>query len=144
MAHFDTHMSMQHRVDAVCKKCNFLLRRIKSTKQYTTKRVCHSFVTALVISNLVYCNTLLLDLTAYHMTHLQKMHHKAAHLVVLTPVSADITPVVVDLHCLSVMQRIKIHDLLNPRIRNPSLRQLYDHLQLTVPPVLKSIGRRGF
>ena len=29
-AHFDTHMSTQHKVDAVCKKCNFHLRCIKS------------------------------------------------------------------------------------------------------------------
>ena len=31
-----------------------------------------------------------------------------------------------------------------PRTRHPRLWQLYDHLQLVVPPVSKSIGRCGF
>ena len=77
---FDTHTSMRHLVDAACKKCNFHLRRITSIRPYITKRVCHSLVIALVVSSLDYCNALMLDVPAYHLTRLQKMHNTAARL----------------------------------------------------------------
>ncbi|KAI0215724.1 hypothetical protein LSAT2_032215, partial [Lamellibrachia satsuma] len=73
-------------------------RRIKSIRPYMTKRVCHSLVIALVVSSLDYCNALLLEIPEYHLTRLQKTHNRAARLVVLTPISAHITPVLVDLH----------------------------------------------
>ena len=72
-AHFDTHRSMQHHVGAVCKKCNFQLRRIKSIRPYITKRVCQSLVIALVVSSLDYCHALLLEIPEYHLTPLQKI-----------------------------------------------------------------------
>ena len=37
-----------------------------------------------------------------------------------------------------------LSELWNQRTRHPHLRQLYDHLQLPVRPVSKSIGRPGF
>ena len=77
---FDTHTSMRHLVDAVCKKCNFHLRRITSIRPYVTKHVCHSLVIALVVSSLDYCNALMLEVPEYHLSHLQKIHNRAARL----------------------------------------------------------------
>ena len=92
-AHFDTHVN---------KKCNFHLRRIKSISPFITKRVCQSLVIALVVLSLDYCKALLLDIPEYHLTHFQKIHNRAACLVVLTPISAHITSVLEDLHWLPV------------------------------------------
>ena len=50
-----------------------------------------------------------MDLLEYHLTRLQKIHNRAARLVVLTvltPVSSHITPVLEQLHWLPVRQRI--------------------------------------
>ena len=75
---------------------------------------------------------------------------------------AQTTPVLVDLPWLPIRQCMKLkvlaylykamHDLaptylselLNQRTRHPRLWQLHDHQQLVVPPVSKSISRRGF
>ena len=126
------------------------------------KHVCHSLVIALVVSSLDFCNALLQDLPEYQLTRLQKIHNRAARLVVFTPVSSHITPVLEQLHWLTVRQRIvfkvlvfiykALHDLapeylshlLHPRTRNPRLRQLHDRLQPAVTPASISIGRRGF
>ena len=151
---------MQHHVDAVCKKCNFHLRHIKSIRPYITKHVCHSLVIAPVVSSLDYCNALLLDIPEYHLTRFQKIHNKAARLVVLTTISEHIKPVLVDLHWLPVRQciKFKVHickamndlastyllELLNKRTINPRLQQLYDDLQLAVPPASKSIDKHCF
>ena len=133
-AYFD--MSTKQHVDAVCRKCNYDLRRTRSIRTYITKHVCHSLVIAVVVSSLDYCNALLLDLPEHQLTRLQKIHNRAARLVVLTPVSSHITPVLEQLHWLTVRQRIvlkvlvfiykALHDLapeylshlLHPRTRN--------------------------
>ena len=91
---------MKQHVDAVCRKCNYHLRRIRSIRTYVTMHVCHSLVIALVISSLDYCNALLLDLPEYQLTRLQKIHNRAARLVVLTSASSHTTPVLEQLHWL--------------------------------------------
>ena len=58
--------------------------QIHEARPYITKCVCHSLVIVLVVSHLDYCNALLLDMPEYHMTRLQKIHNRAARLVVLT------------------------------------------------------------
>ena len=105
--HFDSHMTMRHHVDTVCKMCSFRLRRIKSVRPFTTKRACHTLVIALVSPNLDYCNALLLDLAEYRPTRLLKIHNKAARLVILT----HVTPVLVELHWLLVKQRIQLSNM---------------------------------
>ena len=47
------------------KKCNFHVRGIKSIRPYITKRVCHSLIIALVVSNLDYCNALQLEIPRF-------------------------------------------------------------------------------
>ena len=98
-AYLDIHMSMKQHVNAVCRKCNYHL--IRSIRIYFTKHVCHSLVIALVVSSLDYCNALVLDLPEYQLKCLQNMHNRAARLVVLTPVSSHIKPVIDQLttHC---------------------------------------------
>ena len=114
-AHFDIHVGMQHHVDAVC-KCNCHLRHIKSIRPYIMKHVCHSLVIAVVVSNLDCCSALLLVLP-YHLTRLQKIHNRAVCMVVLRPISAHITPVLVDLHWLPIGQCITFKVLVYIYIR---------------------------
>ena len=65
------------------KKCNFHVRGIKSIRPYITKRVCNSLIIALVVSNLNYCNAILLDIPRF---------------TVRVPKYASFTPVLRDLH----------------------------------------------
>ena len=48
----------------------------------------------------------LLHLPEYHFTRLPNIHNRAARLVVLTPVSLHITPVLEQLYWLPIRQRI--------------------------------------
>ena len=162
LAHFDIHLSMTSQVSAVCRKCYFHLRRIASIRNYISKSVCHRLVIALVVSNLDYCNALLLDIPGYLLRRLQVVHHRAARLVTLTSPRGHITPVMEALHWLPVSHRIifktpllvykalnglapgYLSDLLNLKNRNSKLRQLHDHLTLSVPQATLTIAKRAF
>ncbi len=161
-SHFDMHLTMSDHVKETCRKCNFHLRRIATIRAYITKSVCHKLVIALVVSNLDYCNALLCDIPSYLVRKLQVVHNRAARLVTLTRPRAHITPVLEALHWLPITHRITfklcvyvykclnglapsyLADLLTPKTRNPRLRQLHDHLELSVPRVGKDVGRRAF
>ena len=147
---------MQH-VDAVCRKCNYHLIRIRSIRTYITKHVCHSTC------------CFMLSLLQRSTAGPTRMSHNASpeNTQQSTPpgyshtcIFSHMTPVLEQLHWLPVRQRVvfkvlvfiykALHDLaseylsplLHPRTRNPRLRQLYDKRQLAVTPASKSIGRR--
>ena len=149
--YFDIHMRMKLHVDAVCRKCNYHLRRIRSIRTYITMHVCHSFVIALVISSFDYCNALLLELPQYHLTRLQKMHNIAApwlfsllSLHTSRQYSNNCTGCLpynalsLKYFCSFIPPEYLSHML------HPRTRQLYNKLQLAVTPASTSIGRRAF
>ena len=161
-AYFDIHMTMVPHIDAICKKCNYHLRRISSIRAYINKSLCHSIIMALVVSNLDYCNSLLLDVPDNQLSRLQRIHNRAARLVTLTALREHITPVLAALHWLPVAARIEyktlvyvykavnglapvyISELLTFKSRHSRLRQLHDHLQLSEPRSPLVIGKRAF
>ena len=102
--YFDIRMCMKYHILATCKKCNVHIRRI--IRGYIMKPACYFLITALVVSTIDYCNarsTVISD-----NTHLQNLHSSAAPRVVLTATSSHVTPVLVDLHWLSVRQCIRL------------------------------------
>lgn len=161
-AHFDIHMSMDQHINALCKKCNYHLRRIGSIRPYITNSVCNMLVRSLVLSNLDYCNALLLDVPDCLIKRLQRIQNRAARLVTRTPIRHHITPVLHSLHWLPVQTRIHykvivyvykalnglapdyLADLLEYDQRHTGLRQLCDRLRLRVPQTAKCVGKRAF
>ena len=117
---------------------------------------------ALVLSNLDYCNALLANASAANIRKLRLIHNRAACLVTLTRLHDHITPVLRSLHWLPVPYRIMckflvyvdkclaglapsyLCELLRPKTRHPRLRQLHDHLQLSVPVTVRDVHKCAF
>ncbi len=159
---FDTHLAMTAQVTALCKKCNFHLRRIKYVRKYLTTSATRHIVQALVLSNIDYCNSLLSSIPAYLLRRLQKIQNWAARIITRGSFYDHITPVLNELHWLPVQQRIKFKILLiiwksiNSQApsylsrlvsfyqRDSRLRSLRDPLTLNTPTCSKSVGRGAF
>ena len=71
-----------------------------------------SVVTALVWSNLDYCNAMLSKATAFQLSRLQRLQNRAARLITGVGIRDHITPVLKELHWLPVELRIHFNVLL--------------------------------
>ena len=110
--YFDSTMSMQSHVTAICQAAHLQLRNIgrirKSVSFEATEKLVHAFVT----SRLDCCNAMLYGLPVAQIKRLQHMLHIAARILSITPSSASVTPVLKNLHWLPVTQRIQYKILL--------------------------------
>ena len=161
-AYMNTHSTTSAQVDAICKKCNYHLRRIGSIRRYLTRDIVQGVVVALILSNIDYCNALLCGGPANQVTRLQKLQNRAARLVTRSPSDCRITPILMDLHWLPVAARIHykivlivykalhgqapqyLATLLQPRTRDPRLRQIYDKTDLDTPIPVRAGTRLAF
>ena len=152
---FDESLSMVPQVTATCKSAFYHLR-----KQLTF--AAQVLVQALVTSKLDYCNSLLYGLPKNVIKQLQRVQNAAARVVTLSPKFCHITPVLANLHWLSIYLRIElkilivtckplhglapayIKDLLQSYLPAPDLRSSKKNL-LVVPAFnINSYGRRAF
>ena len=159
---FDSTMSMEDHINAVCKTAHFHLYNLSRIRRYLTYDACATVVHALVTSRLDYCNSLLYGLSGKLLGRLQKVQNCAARLVALSRRRDHITPILKQLHWLPVNSRIKfkillltykaLHDqapsyltqLLHPYQPSRSLRS--SHMDLLVVPEshYKCYGARSF
>ena len=102
----DRGNTSESQVNALCKKCTFLLRRIGSIRSFLPRDVLQGIVTALVLSNLDYCNALLSGITAHQLQRLQRIQNWAARMISGIKLQDHITPILQDLHWLPVNFRI--------------------------------------
>ena len=98
---FDESLSMVPQVTAMCKSAFYHLR-----KQLTF--AAQVLVQALVTSKLDYCNSLLYGLPKNVIKQLQRVQNAAARVVTLSPKFCHITPVLANLHWLSIYLRIEL------------------------------------
>ena len=98
---FDESLSMVPQVTAMCKSAFYHLR-----KQLTF--AAQILVQALVTSKLDYCNSLLYGLPKNVIKQLQRVQNAAARVVTLSPKFCHITPVLANLHWLSIYLRIEL------------------------------------
>ena len=78
------------------------LRQLRSIRRYIPTSVFHSFVSALVLSQLDYCNSLLIDLPLTHIQRLQSVQNAAARIIFNLRRCDHITDVLISLHWLRV------------------------------------------
>ena len=161
-AYMNTHSTVSAQVDAICKKCNYHLRRIGSIRRYLTRDIVQGVVVALILSNIDYCNALLCGGPANQIKRLQKLENRAARLVTLSPPDCRISPILMDLHWLPVAARIcykmvlivykALHGqapqylatFLQPRTRDQRLRQIYDKTDLDTPIPVRAGTKLAF
>ena len=103
----DASMTMTSHIASICKSASFALWKIGKIRnlldQQSTEKLVHAFVT----SRLDYCNSLLYGLPDYQIHKLQSIQNAAARLVMKTPRTDHITPVLHNLHWLPIQKRIK-------------------------------------
>ena len=103
---YDTVMSMEHPVTAVCKAGFFHRRNISRIRKYISRYTAEILVHAFITSRLDFCNSLLYGLPKQTTERLQHVQNAAARMVALTHKHEHISPVLQELHWLPVEQRI--------------------------------------
>ena len=91
---------------ATCKSAFYNLRKIGLIRKHPTFAA-QVLVQALVTSKLDYCYSLLYGLHEQVIKQLQRVQNAAARVVTLSPKFCHITPVLANLHWLSIYLRIE-------------------------------------
>jgi len=102
----DSHLNMSDHVAQLCHSCYFQLRQLRQVRYSLTSNAIKSLVHAFISSRLDYCNSLLTGIDDGVLRKLQSVQNAAARLITNTRKFDHITPVLRDLHWLSVRQRI--------------------------------------
>jgi hypothetical protein len=160
-AYMNTHNTVKAQVDAVCKKCNYHLRRIGSIRRYITRDIAKGVVVALILSNLDYCNALLAGGPTTQIDRLDNILNRAARVVERASYKCHITPLLKNLHWLPVNARIQykvallvykalhglapsyLESLFQKRTRDPRLRQIYDVTDLQPQRKVKEASKQA-
>jgi len=110
---FDTEMTMEAHVTAVCRSARFHLRNIGKVRRYLTSDTCQRVIHALVSCRLDINNALLVGLPQRLISKIQRCQNVAARIVACQRQSCHITPVLMELHWLPVVYRIQYKVLLH-------------------------------
>ncbi len=92
--------------------CRFALHNIRKIRPFLTKHATQLLIQARVISRLDYCNALLAGIPTCAIRPLQMIQNAATHLVFNEPKRAHVTPLLISLHWLPVVARIKFKSLM--------------------------------
>ena len=103
----DDRLVFSEHVASIAKSCRFTLYNIRKIRPYLTQDSTQLLVQAMVLSKLDYCNSLLAGLPAYLLKSLQLIQNAAARLVFNQPKRTHVTPLLVTLHWLPIVARIK-------------------------------------
>ena len=109
---FDRHMSMSNHITSLCKSTYWQIRNINRIRRFIDFDTCANTVRALILSRLDYCNLLLNNITQKDLTRLQKLQNECARLIYQQLRSCHVTPLLTELHWLSVAERITFKTLL--------------------------------
>ena len=109
---FDETLSMNEHITKICQKSNFQLIKLYQIRKYLTESACESIIHSFISSNLDYCNSLFINLPNYQLKRLQKIQNNAARCLTNTSKYDHITPILNELHWLTVEKRIEFKILL--------------------------------
>ena len=110
---FDPNMNMSAHVSKVIKSANYHRRNIGKIRKFLNTDTTKSAIVSLVTLRLDYCNGLLCGITDELLCRLQKVQNNAARVVSGSKsMITSNTPVLKDLHWLSIRKRIEFKILL--------------------------------
>ena len=105
-------MDMKSHTSHVISACSYHLRNINHISRYIPPTTKERVINALITSRIDYCNSLLYNTSANHISRLQRMHNAAARLILCRPRTDSATPLLRKLHWLPVARRIQYTILL--------------------------------
>ena len=106
-AWFDRNLSMSTHINKICQSVYYHLHNIRQIRKYLTQDSAKLLVQAVIMARIDYCNGLLYNVPAVHLSKLQRLQNTAARLITLTPKFDHISPVLFKLHWLPVEYRIQ-------------------------------------
>ena len=95
------HLTMKAHVSIIARKCYFVLCRLASIRRFLTSTATATLVSALALSRIDYCYSLLYGSTLDVASHLQRMQNYAAPVIFRLPKSSNITTHLKSLHSAS-------------------------------------------
>ena len=101
----DCHPTMNAHVSNIARTCYFELRRLASIRRFLTSTATATLVSALVLSRIDYCNSLLFGSTQDVTSILQRIQNHAARVILRLPKSSSITTHLKSLHWFHVKVR---------------------------------------
>ena len=101
----DSHLTMNAHVSNITRTCCFELRRLASIGRFLTSTATATLVSALALSRIDYCKSLLFGSTHDVTFHLQRMQNYAARVILRLSMSSSITTHLKSLHWLPVIVR---------------------------------------
>ena len=103
---FDKHIAFDDQIDHVCKSSINHLRNLFRIRTYLDVNAASTVIHAFITTRLDYCNHLYFGLPKYKVKKLQQIQNIAARYVTGARKYDHITPILVQLHWLSVSYRI--------------------------------------
>ena len=131
----DQHLTLVPHVNNISRLASHSIRNIGRIRRYldcnSTEKLVHAFVSSRLDSN----NSILYGLPASQLSKLQRIQNAAARLVTLTKKRVHISPVLKDLHWLSVESRIvfKLMLLTYKALNNQAPKYLCDLISIKEP-----------
>jgi len=104
--YLESRLTMTAHISRTVSNCFAALRQVRSVRRTLPMRVMSSHVTALVQTCFDCCNASLAGLPTCQLNRLQSVPHAAARLVCGARNYDYVTPLLQDLHCMSVPDRI--------------------------------------
>ena len=101
----DCHLIMNEHVSNIAWRFYFELRRLEFIRRFLTSTATASFVSAIVLSRIDYCSSLLFGSAHDVTSHLQRIQTYAAGVILRLPISSNITTYLISLHWFSVKEK---------------------------------------
>ena len=101
----DCHFTTNAHISNMARTCYFELHRLASIRRFSTSTATATLVSALVLSRIDYCNSLLFGSTHGATSHLQRIHNYAARVILRLLKLSSITIHLKSLHWLPVKVR---------------------------------------
>ena len=105
---FDSHMDMATHITKTCGSAFFYLYNIRHIRKCLTSECTEKLIHAFITSRLDYCNSLLYGVPDHHMQRLQRIMNSRARLIFCARKHYHITPLLQQLHWLSIRLRSNI------------------------------------
>ena len=100
----DTELNMKCQINCIAGACCFFqLRRLRQLRSVISSEALQRFVSALILSRLDYCNSVLAVLSTSTLATLQRVQNAAARLVVGLGPRGHVTPALRTLHWFPVV-----------------------------------------
>ena len=108
---FDAKLTMATHITRTCNSASYYLYNLRRIRKYLSKENTKTLVHAFITSRIDYCNSLLYGVPEYQINKLQRVQNMCARLICNESKYCHITPLLMELHWLPSLIKIKSLEL---------------------------------